>query len=206
MENFNLVVSIFSIAISAIAIYLSLHFYDKAKQSEKETSNSLVEIKTQTDMLQKLTGKWMDKFVRSATTDKPDQIDSSFREIIQIVAQIPHNRPTEIPETTSNSLSGQQTVNLYILLLYYSAQTNVWAGSYLPDEYDITDTAHTHLSDLLDSSYNLVQLLSPYLSGTDQELINSSIYLETYNATLTNWMHMVKNTTQRYEEKGDINE
>jgi hypothetical protein len=60
----SLVVSFF---FGGFAIWLSMHFYTKAKDTEREVSNSLESIKAQTDTLQKLTARWMDRFTRHAT-------------------------------------------------------------------------------------------------------------------------------------------
>jgi len=51
-----------SFVFGGFAIWLSLYFYTKAKDTDKAVSNSLEAIRAQSDALQRLTARWMDRF------------------------------------------------------------------------------------------------------------------------------------------------
>jgi hypothetical protein len=59
-EIFNLASSIVSVLLGVLSMVLSLVFFAAAKKTEKSVDMSLVKIETQTDMLQKITGKQLD--------------------------------------------------------------------------------------------------------------------------------------------------
>lgn len=69
VDLFNATVGLTSLVIGGFAIWLSLRFYEKAKEAEKPAALLLERIRTQTDSLQKLTGHWMDRFTISLRVD-----------------------------------------------------------------------------------------------------------------------------------------
>src|SRR5919108_690013 len=87
MEILNTVVGATSLILALAMGWLSLHFYEKAKESETKVAQLLEGIRTQTDSLQKLTGRWMDRFTRHATEPKP--VDESLMALVSAVAGLP---------------------------------------------------------------------------------------------------------------------
>lgn len=67
----NTAVGLMSLAFGGFAIWLSFQFYSKAKDAETRTAVTLEAIRAQSEALQKLTGRWMDRFTRHATEPKP---------------------------------------------------------------------------------------------------------------------------------------
>lgn len=63
----NTAVGLMSMVLGGLAIWLALHFYTKSKDTERQIAVTLEGIKAQSDVLQKLTGRWMDRFMRHAT-------------------------------------------------------------------------------------------------------------------------------------------
>jgi len=76
VEAFNLAAAIASIVLAVVAIGLSIFFWMKGKDTETRVATALEGIRSQTDALQKLTGRWMDRFTRYATEPKPADRDA----------------------------------------------------------------------------------------------------------------------------------
>ncbi len=69
-----------SIILGGFSVWLSLHFYTKTKDAETETKTALASIQAQSDALQRLTGKWMDRFTRHAT--EPRAADEAVMRLV----------------------------------------------------------------------------------------------------------------------------
>ena len=63
----NVSVGLVSLILGVFAIWLALHLYTKSKDTEKEIAISLEGITAQSDMLQKMTNCWMERFACHAT-------------------------------------------------------------------------------------------------------------------------------------------
>lgn len=87
MEAINLASSIASIILAVIAIGMSVYFYTQSKNTETKVESSLESIKAQTDTLQKLTGKWMDRLTKYVTDSNP--YDQTFIHIISALKELP---------------------------------------------------------------------------------------------------------------------
>ena len=60
-ELWSIVASIVSVVLGFLAIAMSVYFFVVGRKTEREVSNSLIKIETQADMLQKLSGRQMDR-------------------------------------------------------------------------------------------------------------------------------------------------
>lgn len=76
-----------SLVLGGFAIWLSLQFFIKGKESEKQIALTLEGIKMQTDALQKLTGRWMDRLTRYATEPRP--ADEGLKLLLSTMADLP---------------------------------------------------------------------------------------------------------------------
>ena len=72
VDLLSLISSAVSIALAIIAICLSLYFFVQSRNVQQNVSSALVEIKTQTGLLQKLTFKQLDRLTKFVT-ERPDQ-------------------------------------------------------------------------------------------------------------------------------------
>lgn len=71
VDILNTSVGLMSLVLGGFAIWLSWAFYSKAKDAEKQTAVTLEAIKAQSNTLQRLTGRWMDRLTRYATESRP---------------------------------------------------------------------------------------------------------------------------------------
>lgn len=81
----NLISSLTSLILAVLSICLSLYFYNKSKDTETNVKIYLEEIKTQVATLERLTGKWMDRFTRYVTTPQP--IDAMSEHLLEFIKQ-----------------------------------------------------------------------------------------------------------------------
>jgi hypothetical protein len=100
-------------------------FLHKAKDAETETSKALESIKAQSDTLQRLTGKWMDRFTRHATEPRP--ADQGLMQLVHVVASLPTTILAHLDVVRSGAASEpapeivRELVDSYVGLYYYTA-------------------------------------------------------------------------------------
>jgi hypothetical protein len=205
IDIINLISSISSLVLSLLAIWLSLYFYNKSKTTEKDVGQALASIQSQTDALQKLTGRWMDRLTRYATESHPHgeetitQLISFVREYpTQYVAALNISQTNEQIERLTN-----ETITLYIALHYYIAQVNFFTQGHLPklEDFDSTSEGHNLVKNVLDISQSDFQRLSDIIAQIDNGRLQSNGLHDLYQKTETFWKQFVKSSTEAFQSK-----
>src|SRR5262249_48107303 len=123
----NTSVGLMALVLGIFAIWLALYLYCKARDSEKETATTLEAIKAQSEALQKLTGRWMDRFTRHAVEPRP--ADEGLMQLVQVVASLPTTILAHLqvrgPDPSSQEPLLKEIVDAYVGLYYYTALANV---------------------------------------------------------------------------------
>lgn len=208
MELFNTAVGLTSLVLGGFAIWLSLHFYERAKESEKQAALLLEGIRTQTDSLQKLTGRWMDRFTRHATEPKP--VDEGLMALVSAVADLPTTilttlRITPGAEPTQVEPIRAELVNTYIGLHYYSAVANVALQTHLPaaSEYDETNPGHVALRRLIDSTANDFSFMANSINAMERPRVDTSRLAHLLQETNRDWAPLVRNADGVFRNRDD---
>lgn len=118
----SIISSISSIALAVLALWLSLRFFFSTNKSEKEVGKILTEIRTQTDLMQKVTARMLNKYVTFSTTRQPDQSDFLMRLIATNSKGA--GLVDDQAKFTNEEVLGSLT-ELYIAVAYHSALTNM---------------------------------------------------------------------------------
>jgi uncharacterized protein YoxC len=181
----NLSGSIVSIILAAIAIILSFYFYNQSKDTEKEVAKSLCSIETQSEMLQKLTARWMDRLTKYATDARPyeetiNQLCLTIQEIPKTItgtSQLPQAQE-QLEALTKDAVAG------FVGLYYYSYLSNVYLQGYLPvsSEFDSDNEFHNIIKMTIDQSYNDFSYVKGVLDNTEHEKIDNNPLKSYYEA------------------------
>ena len=195
----NTAVGLMSIVLGLFAIWLSLHFYDRAKDSEKATTTALEAIRAQSDALQRLTGRWMDRFTRHATEPRP--ADEGLMALVSAMADLPTTILTTL-RITPAAEPGQleplraELVDSYIGLYYYTALTNVATQALLPsaEDYTETDNYHRNLRRIVDSSAADFDHMARVLGATDGARLAASRLSHLLAEARDVWRPLIRNS------------
>lgn len=203
LDIINLISSIASLILSILAIWLSLYFYNKSKNTETNVSENLSAIRAQTDTLQKLTARWMDRLTKHATDTT--SYDTTLTQLIEVIKIIPtgSNLPqlqSKIEEMTQEAISG------FIGMHYYCAVSNVLAQSQLPstENFDPTSEAHNLTKTLLDNSHQTFFYLDDILNRVDISRIDASPIGTWFKTTEDFWKGSVKNATEVFQDNSSV--
>jgi hypothetical protein len=152
METASIIASIASLILAIVAIAQSVYFYTQSKNTESRVQQALTGIKAQTDSLQALSGKYLDRLTRYVTTprDEPNQtaelFASTIRDIPDIVLRL-------LPPPHSGAqASRSEIVHLYLALWNYTATANLWSSFCLPAPQDFNEQQHQFIRYVVDRS------------------------------------------------------
>lgn len=207
MEALNMSVGLMSLVLGGFAIWLSWVFYSKAKEAEKQTAVTLEAIKAQSDALQRLTGRWMDRLTRYATEPRP--ADEGLMMLVNTMANLPTTILTHlrVQTTTTSEPSTEplitEVIDCYIALYYWTAIANVGCQGYLPspDLYDETNPDHAGLKRLVDGSYSDFGIIAKIFEKVSQDRLNASRINHLLQETMEGWRPLVRNTQQALAAK-----
>jgi len=155
-ELWGLAASIVSVVLGFGAVALSVYFFVAGKRTEGAVGNSLTKIETQTEMLQKITGKQLDRLTRYVTAERPDATAEATR-LLLFFTEMTKPLSSSMPNTGSDGNAAQlraELVTCYIAIYYYTALANVWSQMYLPAaaEFDEKNQSHTLVRHVVDTS------------------------------------------------------
>ena len=199
INTISILSGVFSISISVIAIFLSIVFYLAGRKTEISVSNSLTKIETQTDALQKLSGRQIDKLMKHAFEGNPqNSSNDTMMQIMSTLSQIPLTITTILRQPVENTNDTQKIADLYAALYFYTAQTNYWSQYYLPkaSEFDETNEFHTFTKRIVDLSDSDFVGVANWLSQCDQRLLSQSPLYSYFNVTKDIWRHTVRNSAE----------
>lgn len=201
LELASLAAAITSIVLSVVAIWLALYFYHKSKQTEKTVASDLTEIKIQASALERMTGRWMDRFTRYAVNPKP--ADETTTLLMSIVERSISPMNTELKQINENDPPEDlitELITCYILIHYYSAVTNVASLGYLPE--NISQIAsNVNIKELVESSNATFFHIDKILENIDQDKLRDNGSYSLYCETISDYKPLVKDTTLHYSLK-----
>lgn len=192
----NLAVGLASLLMAILAGGLSIYFFVQSKATEKSTSQLLEGIKVQTEVLQKLTGKWMEKLINYSTQSQP-VFNDTLTTLVTFIQEMPSRLSGNVP---SNSTDRQGMIIGFIGTYYYAAIANTAIQMNVPDEFNVQNETHNLIKNLLDSTASDVQTFRTMLQSLGQDLNQSPGY-NFFQSTETYWLPSVKTFEEAYAEK-----
>ena len=206
VEIWSIVSSIVSVILAFFAIVISIWFFMVSRKTEKDVSNALAEIKTQADMLQKISGKQLDRLTKYVTDAKKSvQSDDVLSEILKVIIQIPQTLTSSLNDGSATQRTNEQLlqelVSCYIALYFYSAQTNYWAQIMLPNvnEFDPQNHFDAACKRSVDMSAQDFYAMAKILSGVESTRLSQNSLNHLLEETKTTWRDLVRNSSQVYE-------
>ncbi|MEW6529848.1 MAG: hypothetical protein AB1473_03360 [Thermodesulfobacteriota bacterium] len=186
----NSAVGLMSLVLGGFAIWLSFQFYSKAKDAEKGTAVTLEAIKAQSEALQKLTGRWMDRFTRHATEPKP--ADEGLLALVNAMANLPTTILTHLrvyPESRGGEVQEaalSHILNGYICLYHYTALANVGWQTLLPasGEVDEMDASQVLMAQIVNSTFEDFRYIESVLGKVEKSRLEASAYADLLGYTV----------------------
>jgi hypothetical protein len=202
METASFVASIVScitgLVVGILAIALSIYFYTQNKNVEAAFQTALEGIRVQTDSLQKLTGRWMDRLTKYVTTPQSPRIESQ-NQLLNAIKDLPKDIASQLP-VPGQSSQEKELLSAYCALYYYTAVANYWAQFMLPplDEFDRNREYAQHVKETVDRSCSDFYTMAGILSKIDPTLLSSVPLKSLADKAAAEYQGVVRDSTSVY--------
>lgn len=191
-ELWSLVASGVSVALGLMAIALSLYFFVSSKNVEKATSNSLVKIENQADMLARLTSRQLDRLTRYVTQQHPTALEESSH-VVELMSQYVAVQLKQFSTGEDKEKLLNELVSCYIAVYFYTGHTNFWAQGYLPvpSLYDPTNPSQAAASRVVDASYADFLHMQKIFAGIDPKRLSENFLFRLFQET-EGWKSLIR--------------
>ncbi len=187
IELFNIFASILSVCLAILAIWLSLTFFIKSKDSEKKVEVSLNKIEDSSNTLQSISMKLINRLTSALTTAKP--YEEKLSEIIKSLTSSGgiNNSDESSDSSTSRKELEQMRVDNLFSTLYYCAVSNLATSSALSASRDVDSQTIKELGTMLDQTKQDYELILKWINSTPKinEKIESSTNKHLYVSALS---------------------
>ena len=200
LEISSIVASFVSTVLAVFAIWLALYMFNQSKDTERRVSENLASIRSQTDTLQKLTGKMMDRLTTAVTA--PRAADEAIVLLMSTIRDIPTALATHLRTPGRDATQGvlrNEVLTAYIATYYYAGIANVWSQGYLPALEDLEDD--NPVKRMVDASSADFQLLESLIGGFDSSLVESNRLHHLHAEASEQWKPHVKDSTTVYRDR-----
>lgn len=200
VEASSMVAGFVGTIVGGFSVWLALHLYTKSKDTESHVKESLASIKAQTDTLQKLTGKMMERLTTAVTA--PRAADEAFVLLMTTIRDMPTTIAANLrspADDASLPALRAELLNAYVVLFYYAGVANVASQAYLPS-LDAEDEG-SHLQRIVDQSAADFRLLEGMIDAIDETSVQSSRVLHLHIEAATQWKPLVKDSVAVYRER-----
>lgn len=202
-EIINLSVGIASILLAVIAIAQAIYYYTQSKNTEARVQIALVAIKAQTDTLQAINARTLDRLTKYVTTPR----DDATQAVQLLITTLPDIVLKLMPPTQTNTIEALQRelIHAYIAIWNYTANANVWAGFSLPplQEFNDQESYHRAIKYIIDRSAADFNYMTGIINQLTPQQINICVpsYIALYNEVHNILKPLVGDTTQHYAKR-----
>ena len=138
----------------------------------------------------------MDRLTRYVTSERPSILDESFPQLLTILSQLPQAITATITQVPARETADDTIYSFYIILYFYTAQTNYWVQSFFPkaSEFDDSNNFHQLVKRIIDMSHADFTTLAGILANLDQAKLSQNANAYLLNETKEFWRHNVRST------------
>jgi hypothetical protein len=183
-----------------LAIGLSVHFFVKTKNTESAVNSALAEIKQQTNSLERIASRQLDRLTRAVVQPRPET-----QEILEAIKNLPKNSLADQPSpkpSTNPAEDREWLIKMQITAYFYASIANILLQTRLPEAIDEADPT---IRQLVDRSYSDSMFLDKILNGIAPAELNANPLYPTYHEAATIWKPQVRDTVATYQRHAASN-
>lgn len=194
----SLIASLASLVLAVIAIWMSMYFYNQSKNTEANVQIALEGIKSQTNTLQSLNARTLDRLTKYVTTPRNDASQTA-QLLITALPDIVLKLMPPNPSSNEESLR-KEIIHAYIAIWNYVAQTNVWASFCLPspEDFDEDSAYDRHVSQIVDRSAADFTYMTDIIEKIHPDIIRTTAYANLYDEVQSQLRPMIGDTKQQF--------
>jgi hypothetical protein len=201
MEITSLIASVVSAILAIVAIWQAMHFYTQGKNTELHVQTALEGIKAQTDALQALNARSLDRLTKYVTTPR-EETSQTTQLLFATIRELPDIVLKLLPpsQTTTDGPQRREIINAYIALWNYAGTANLWASFMLPrpEQFDEGQQNHRLVKYIIDRSAADFRLMTGIIDQVRQEEIRLSVCAHLYDEAQTHLRPIVGDTAHHF--------
>ena len=204
METASIVASFVSLILAGIAIWQAMYFYTQGKNTEAKVETALEGIRAQTDALQALNARTLDRLTKYVTTprNEPTQSAQLLADTLRDLPNIVLSLKMPAANVQDDSLR-REIIHAYIALWNYTAHANIWASFCLPsiEEFDENKPYDSYVKSIVDrcaADFNYMTDIIQKVPTTD---LQSSSYYHMYEEVQHDLISRVGDTVQQFARR-----
>lgn len=202
----NLSASIAALILAVIAIAQAIYYYTQSKNTETRVQIALEAIKAQTDTLQAINARTLDRLTKYVTTPRDDTTQATqlfaatLRDLPEILIKL-------MPPMQTNTIEALQRelIHAYIAIWNYTANANVWASFNLPplQEFNDQEPYHRAIKYIVDRSAADFNYMTGIITQLTPQQINNCIpsYIALYNEVHNTLKSLTGDTAHHYAKR-----
>lgn len=201
METASIVASFVSLILAGFAIWQAMYFYTQGKNTELRVQTALEGIKAQTEALQTLNARTMDRLTKYVTTPR-DESSQTTQLLVATIRDLPDmvlklRPPTQ--STTEETLR-REVISAYIALWNYTGTSNLWSAFCLPmpEQFDESQHYHRLVKHIVDRSAADFRYMTGIIDQLRPEEIRNSSYMNLYDEAQTHLRPAVGDTAHHF--------
>ena len=179
-----------STVLAVVAMGQSLYFYNQAKNTERNTGETLAAIRAQTQTLEKLTGRQLDRLTRFATQPRDHEPAMSY--VVTLMRELTNITASSSPVSPTAGTSKDDAVLLGLYnTFYFSGLANMGWSAFMANDKNFEE-ADDQAYEIIDESHrfyfaSLNQLLA--YKETDLNRIDVSERFPAFRAQVEHLLH-----------------
>lgn len=208
VDVFSLSASVVFFFLAIFAIWQSMYFYTKGKNTESRVETALEAIKVEVNTLKTFNSKTLDRLVKHVTspTGEFEQAIDIFNKKFDNFTDLINNikiPPVQNGTSPSEIALRAEILNAYIIIWNYTASTNVWAAQCLPsiDEFDEQNNYHALVKRFIDRSFADFNHLTGIVDSLDINEIKLQNILVLYDEVKTFLSDFVGDTSAQFVKR-----
>jgi len=183
-----------------LAIWLAVHFFISSKTAEKDASNLLLKLEVQTQLMSKVTGRMLDKYVTYST--QPKQADETTILLTQLISGASFtNGLLGEGATVRNGAAMQEMTTLYIATMFHAAITNLLLQPILPADIGELESDSSWVKIAVERSFSDFMVAATWVDTNGGENINTSPAKAYYDEIMQLEAGSVKDTASVYSAR-----
>lgn len=210
-EFWSLVGSGISIVLGLLAIVLTLLFFILGKNTESRVCESLTKIETQASMLERITGKQLDRLTKFVTQPQVSPSEKALTELIPFLKDLPTNliKAPNADQMQNVEALNQELAIAYGALYFYVAQTNFWSQLNLPaaEHYDPDVPIQNEAKSVVDlSAQDFTAVADILVRIKPEERLSGTAVEPLFQRTKEFWRTLVRSSADVFVERGKQNQ
>jgi hypothetical protein len=188
-----------TVVLGALAIVLSVYFFNAAKNTESNVKVALGEIRQQVTSLEKITARQLDRLTKAVVEPKVNRDEVFLLKVVEAFSKTSGSQlvqPSPVQPMPPEAID--HILRLHIVAYLYAGVANWLLQSFVPQSMSELSPDTRRLVDLTHSDF---QILDSILSNVERITLEKHPLFQLYAEAVSVWKPLVRDTLGVYASR-----